>query len=143
MDSIAREEPIDRDAKLAYVKLLGFTPSCYASYPKEWIKEGKPDFAKLLTNFKPFEKWTSALSSSLTSQTSSTHPFRDDPYRLKSVTIQARDMFGPNRIGFLKLSTIISNGAGETLPGAVFLRGASVAMMVRTESMTSLREIDG
>jgi 8-oxo-dGTP pyrophosphatase MutT (NUDIX family) len=46
------------------------------------------------------------------------------------VTVQAFDIFGGSRVGFMKATTDVSNGAGETLPGAVFLRGPSVAMLV-------------
>jgi ADP-sugar diphosphatase len=34
------------------------------------------------------------------------------------------------RLGFLKLTSKITNGANESLPGIVFLRGPSVAMLV-------------
>jgi ADP-sugar diphosphatase len=49
---------------------------------------------------------------------------------LRSITIQAIDRFGPKRLGFVKLTADVSNSAGESLPGAVFLRGPSVGMMV-------------
>jgi 8-oxo-dGTP pyrophosphatase MutT (NUDIX family) len=39
-------------------------------------------------------------------------------------------MFRAPRVGFLKIAASVSNSAGETLPGAVFLRGGSVAMLV-------------
>lgn len=39
-------------------------------------------------------------------------------------------MFGSSKIGFVKLKAEIANDADEHLPGAVFLRGGSVAMMV-------------
>jgi len=49
---------------------------------------------------------------------------------LRSVTVQSFDLFGSERLGFLKLTADVSNAAGEKLPGAVFLRGPSVAMLV-------------
>ena len=49
---------------------------------------------------------------------------------LRSITVQAYDLFGGRRVGFLKLTSDVSNAAGEWLPGAVFLRGPSVAMLV-------------
>ncbi|KAI1779241.1 hypothetical protein F4818DRAFT_243595 [Hypoxylon cercidicola] len=88
---------------------------------------------KLLA-FSPFNNWVKTLSHSLSLQRASpAHPFHSDPYALRSVTIQSFDLFGalPNqRLGFLKLLADVSNGAGETLPGSVFLRGPSVAMLV-------------
>jgi 8-oxo-dGTP pyrophosphatase MutT (NUDIX family) len=46
------------------------------------------------------------------------------------VTVQSVDFFGGNRIGFIKLTAKVSNGADETLPAAALLRGPSVAMLV-------------
>ncbi|KAI0883890.1 uncharacterized protein GGS22DRAFT_189860 [Annulohypoxylon maeteangense] len=88
---------------------------------------------QLLFEFSPFKNWLSTLFSSLVKQANPSHPFNKDPYRLRSVEIQSFDLFGkpPNqRIGFLKFIAGISNGAGETLPGSVFIRGPSVAMLV-------------
>ncbi|KAL8396316.1 hypothetical protein RB596_009931 [Gaeumannomyces avenae] len=84
-----------------------------------------------LLGFHPFKNWVATLTSSLALQsTAANHPFGQDPYRLRSVTVQAFDLFDASRVGFLKLAADVSNGAGESLPGAVFLRGPSVAMMV-------------
>ncbi|KAK0628242.1 hypothetical protein B0T17DRAFT_588437 [Bombardia bombarda] len=77
------------------------------------------------------QSWISTLQHSLHLQTqNASHPFHSDPYVLRSVTVQAYDLFGEKRVGFLKLVSDVSNGAGEKLPGAVFLRGPSVAMLV-------------
>ncbi|RYP73876.1 hypothetical protein DL771_003318 [Monosporascus sp. 5C6A] len=60
------------------------------------------------------------------------HPFHTDPYALRRITVQSYDLFGSGskRLGFLKLRAEVANAAGETLPGSVFLRGPSVAMLV-------------
>ncbi|KAF1739193.1 Nudix hydrolase 14, chloroplastic [Beauveria bassiana] len=83
-----------------------------------------------LWSFKPFTTWMSTLSRSLALQSSADHPFRADPYALRSVTVQAFDLFGSSRVGFVKLAAVVSNRAGETLPAAALLRGPSVAMLV-------------
>ncbi|KAK4039353.1 hypothetical protein C8A01DRAFT_47145 [Parachaetomium inaequale] len=84
-----------------------------------------------LLAFPPFTAWLTTLQTSLTTQTTTpTHPFHSDPYALHSITVQSFDLFGPTRLGFVKLTSHIANGAGEALPGAVFLRGPSVAMLV-------------
>ncbi|KAK4227518.1 NUDIX family hydrolase [Podospora fimiseda] len=81
-------------------------------------------------NFNPFATWLSTLTHSLSLQSiNPSHPFHSDPYTLRSITIQSYDLFGP-RLGFLKLQSQITNSAGDFLPGAVFLRGPSVAMLV-------------
>ncbi|KAK4168772.1 NUDIX family hydrolase [Cladorrhinum sp. PSN259] len=81
-------------------------------------------------NFRAFDTWLSTLTRSLSLQSSNpSHPFHSDPYTLQSVNIQSYDLFG-KRLGFLKLQSHITNSAGDFLPGAVFLRGASVAMLV-------------
>ncbi|KAK3298662.1 uncharacterized protein B0H64DRAFT_454132 [Chaetomium fimeti] len=84
-----------------------------------------------LLAFPPFNSWLTTLTTSLTTQhTTPSHPFHTSPYTLHAITIQAFDLFGPNRLGFVKLTSTITNAHGEALPGAVFLRGPSVAMLV-------------
>jgi ADP-sugar diphosphatase len=63
-------------------------------------------------------------------KTNPAHEFHASPYELRHITVQAVDRFGAQRLGFVKLSTTITNSNGESLPGAIFLRGASVGMMV-------------
>jgi ADP-sugar diphosphatase len=62
-------------------------------------------------------------------QNSPSHEYHKSPYVLRDIKIQAIDRFG-KRIGFLKLVANITNSEGDFLPGAIFLRGASVGMMV-------------
>ncbi|KAK3330667.1 hypothetical protein B0H66DRAFT_71588 [Apodospora peruviana] len=102
-------------------------------YPDYDIPVTLPEglYEKQLLEFHPFSSWISTLKHSLDLQTSNpSHPFHSDPYMLRSVTIQAFDLFGHDRLGFLKLASHVSNAAGERLSGAVFLRGPSVAMLV-------------
>ncbi|RSL57524.1 hypothetical protein CEP51_014229 [Fusarium floridanum] len=81
-----------------------------------------------LNSFRPFNNWIDTLTNSLRLQSDASHPFHKDPYALRSITIQSYDLFGP-RLGFVKLTATVSNGAGETLPAAALLRGPSVAML--------------
>ncbi|RYP79427.1 hypothetical protein DL770_006664 [Monosporascus sp. CRB-9-2] len=77
--------------------------------------------------------WLATLTRSLSLQRSvAAHPFHTDPYALRRITVQSYDLFGsgPKRLGFLKLRAEVANAAGEALPGSVFLRGPSVAMLV-------------
>lgn len=87
-----------------------------------------------LLDFPAFSAWLSTLQSSLAQQIlNPAHPHHQNPYSLRSITIQALDFFGPQdkqKIGFVKLTADIRNAQKETLPGAVFLRGGSVAMLV-------------
>ncbi|KAI1460153.1 hypothetical protein F4805DRAFT_17221 [Annulohypoxylon moriforme] len=84
--------------------------------------------------FSPFSNWYETLTHSLSLQhVNPKHPFHSDPYSLKSIEIQSFDLFGKpphQRLGFLKLVADVSNAAGESLPGSVFLRGPSVAMLI-------------
>jgi hypothetical protein len=90
-----------------------------------------PDLSeKLLLSFTPFKNWVSTLQHSLSLQSNSTHTFHKFPYHLRRIDVQAVDFFGGRRIGFIKLKAEVSNDQGEQLPGSVFLRGGSVAMMV-------------
>jgi ADP-sugar diphosphatase len=83
-----------------------------------------------LLSFPPFKTWLSTLSQSLAQQSHSSHPFHTSPYRLRSIEIQSIDFFGGKRLGFLKLKAEVSNDEGEKLPGIVFMRGGSVAMLI-------------
>lgn len=46
------------------------------------------------------------------------------------MTVQSVDYFGPEKIGFVKISADVRNSKGEYLPGIAFLRGGSVAMLM-------------
>lgn len=81
------------------------------------------------------QDWLTTLTHALTRQHSDkAHPFHGDPYSLRSIAVQSYDVWGSNpstsRVGFLKLRADVSNSGGESLPGGVFLRGSSVAMLV-------------
>jgi len=77
------------------------------------------------------QEWLKKLTKSLKSQSANKeHPFNKDPYALHAITVQAYDLFGGQRIGFLKLTAEVANDAGESLPASIFLRGPSVGMLV-------------
>ena len=97
-----------------------------------------------LLNFRPFnvrllprgripklttQNWIDKLQESTRLQSDTSHPFHDNAYALRSVTIQSFDLFGGGRVGFLKLTADVSNASGEKLPAAALLRGPSVAML--------------
>jgi ADP-sugar diphosphatase len=107
--------------------------ACPINYPSDYnLTEEK------ITSFKPFKEWMAKLQHSMLLQESNKdHPFHSKPYKLRSIDVQAVDWFGP-RIGFMKISAKITNDDDEFLPGAIFLRGASVAMMVRSTSLMLL-----
>ncbi|KAH0604788.1 uncharacterized protein H6S33_006456 [Morchella sextelata] len=93
-----------------------------------------------LLEFRPFKDWLSKLQHSLSLQSQNTkHPFHADPYILHSITIQSVDFFGGSRIGFLKLKTDIKSASGASLPGSVFLRGGSVAILLVLETKSKGR----
>ncbi|KID87732.1 nudix hydrolase 14 [Metarhizium guizhouense ARSEF 977] len=85
---------------------------------------------KQLLSFRPFQQWTTTLDKSLTRQSAPGHPFHKDPYSLRSITVQSFDLWGHERIGFMKVLASVCNSAGEELPASAFLRGPSVAMLV-------------
>lgn len=106
-----------------------------------------PTAAELLA-FPAFDLWHRTLRASLARQHAlAAHPFHHRPYALRGVEIQAVDWFGHGksggngdgngngpprrgRLGFVKLQADVSTEAGERLPGSVFLRGGSVAVLV-------------
>jgi ADP-sugar diphosphatase len=90
--------------------------------------------AELLA-FPAFQKWLNTLKASLNQQKFSDHSFHKSRYELRKIIIQSVDWFGPKekpraKLGFVKLKAEIENGKGETLPGVVFLRGGSVAVLM-------------
>ncbi|QDS75915.1 hypothetical protein FKW77_002791 [Venturia effusa] len=98
-----------------------------------------------LMNFPAFQKWLQTLKASLDLQKRSDHSFHANPYKLCGIKIQSVDWFGPigSKLGFVKLKADIRNEPiyseqepgkvekkAETLPGVVFLRGGSVAVLM-------------
>jgi ADP-sugar diphosphatase len=76
------------------------------------------------------QTWVKALQRNLALQKSNPkHAFNASPYELKKINVQAVDWFG-ERLGFVKFQAEVENEDAESLPGSVFLRGPSVAMMV-------------
>ncbi|PLB35818.1 putative NUDIX family hydrolase [Aspergillus candidus] len=90
-----------------------------------------PDLTKDdLLRFPAFNIWLSTLRRSLDRQRNPAHEFHKDPYVLRGIDIQAVDVFGGGRLGFVKMKSVVSTEGGETLPGSVFLRGGSVGMLL-------------
>ncbi|EXJ79698.1 hypothetical protein A1O3_07980 [Capronia epimyces CBS 606.96] len=84
-----------------------------------------------LLTFPAFKTWLSTLQESLALQHSQkAHPFHKSPYALRSLDIQTVDFFSGHRLGFLKFKATVTNDQGESLPGSVFMRGGSVAMLI-------------
>ena len=83
-----------------------------------------------LLPFPAFKTWLTTLKSSLDLQKQNSHPFNSTPYALRAITVQSCDFFGGGGLGFVKMRAEVSNDAGEKLPGSVFLRGGSVAVLL-------------
>jgi len=83
-----------------------------------------------LLSFPAFRSWLSTLQESLQLQQEPSHPLHEAPYKLRSIEVQSCDYFGGQRLGFIKLKAEVTNDRGESLPGAVFMRGGSVAMLL-------------
>lgn len=95
--------------------------------------------------FPALQNWLKGLLNNLRLQHDEHHPYHKHPYRLREINIQAVDWFSSTKIGFMKLRAkietdpYIHDGEKEArsdwLPGAVFLRGGSVAMLVSPNSL--------
>lgn len=102
----------------------------------EWMEKDLAE--QQLRNFPAFVRWLGTLKSSLSQQKYSDHTFAKNPYTLRKINIQSVDWFGPvgSKLGFVKLLAEVRNNPdaknpnGETLPGIVFLRGGSVAVLM-------------
>lgn len=104
--------------------LPGSTPECTVHLPHNLTQDQ-------LTNFPAFKNWITALQHTLSLQNQKDHIFHSSPYCLREIDVQSADWFTSSKLGFLKLQVQITNANKEWLPGAVFLRGGSVAMLVR------------
>ena len=112
-------------------------------------------FDKLLTSdsspkaaftFPALDNWLAKLFQNFDLQKNEAHPFHKHPYKLRSLDVQALDWFWQGRpghedkLGFMKIQSKIETDAyvhdgeekarADWIPGAVFLRGGSVAVLV-------------
>lgn len=110
-------------SSMSTFNLPNWEPTCKVTLTKDLEKNQ-------LLSFIPFKNWIKTLGQSLELQHSKDHTFHEAPYRLRSITIQNVDFFGGRRIGFIKMTTEVSNDKGEKIPGSILLRGGSVAMLV-------------
>lgn len=113
------------------------------------------EFDKLLTSqsnskaaftFPALDNWLSKLFHNLSLQRNEVHPYHKHPYKLRSLEIQAVDWFWrglkgkEDKLGFMKIQSKIEtdpyihdgeeSARADWIPGAVFLRGGSVAVLV-------------
>lgn len=90
-----------------------------------------PDITKdELYKFPAFKIWINTLKKSFDHQNSrERHPFHDKPYTLCGIRILSVYRFREDKIGFVQLHADIRNEENKELPGAVFLRGGSVAVL--------------
>ncbi|KAJ4298273.1 hypothetical protein N0V90_006173 [Kalmusia sp. IMI 367209] len=99
--------------------------------------------AEDLMSFMPFVKWSEKLSHNLGLQENKAHAFHSRPYKLWGIEVQAADWFGDidprtgksGKLGFVKMQVKIetemdSQGRSEMTPGAVFLRGQAVGVLI-------------
>jgi ADP-sugar diphosphatase len=92
--------------------------------------------------FPALQNWLKKLVQNFKLQDNDDHPHYDHPFKLRSIDVQAVDWFSKSRLGFMKIQAEITSdpygreiggkAASNWLPGAVFLRGGSVAVLVST-----------
>lgn len=112
--------------KMSTFHLPQSNPPCLVHLPQDLTEQQ-------LLSFPAFKTWSNTLLHSLSLQSKSNHPFNKSPYKLRSINIQTVDWFGSGekkRLGFIKLQAEIKNDNDEWLPGAVFVRGGTVAMLL-------------
>lgn len=101
-------------------------PPCEVHLPHNLTKDQ-------LLNFPAFQNWLQAFRHNLSLQTNQDHTFHEDPYRLRAIEVESATWFSPHMLGFVKIQASVTTDTGGPhgwLPGAVFLRGRSVAMLV-------------
>lgn len=121
------------------------------------LEAGSSSSKKPAYGFPAFQSWFSKLLKSFNDQDNEAHPFHKHPYQLREIDVQAVDWFWRNRpghedkLGFMKIQSKIQTAAythdgekksrADWLPGAVFLRGGSVAVLVRSFIHLSIPKI--
>jgi ADP-sugar diphosphatase len=102
--------------------------------------------------FPALQNWLTRLIANFKLQENESHPNHKHPYKLCELDIQAVDWFWKNvsgkedKLGFMKIQSRIETDPyihegekeerADWLPGAVFLRGGSVAILVRLPHLT-------
>jgi ADP-sugar diphosphatase len=96
--------------------------------------------------FPALQHWLTKLFQNFAFQGNTNHPYYKHPYKLRELDVQAVDWFWRNvpgkedKLGFMKIQAKIETDPyvhhgekderADWLPGAVFLRGGSVAILV-------------
>ena len=92
-----------------------------------------------LLKFPAFKDWLAQLLHNLDLQKDPAHTFHSNPFKVQEIDVQSADWFGPKKLGFVKIQAKVQNDAytdqdgnkkQDSLPGAVFLRGGSVGILV-------------
>ncbi|KAJ4346022.1 hypothetical protein N0V95_005755 [Ascochyta clinopodiicola] len=105
-----------------------------------------PSNTKAAFTFPALDNWLEKLLQNFKLQQNEAHPFHKHPYKLHSIEVQAVDWFWRGRpghedkLGFMKIQARIETGSyihegedkarADWIPGAVFLRGGSVAVLI-------------
>jgi ADP-sugar diphosphatase len=113
-------------AKMATFNLPETNPPCPVRLTENITQEQ-------LLSYPAFKTWRKTILHSLSLQSKANHEFNKSPYKLREIEVQSVDWFGSGekkRLGFVKFKAQITNDTGEHLPGAVFMRGSSVAMLL-------------
>lgn len=118
--------PKSQQLAMASFKLPRFDPPCTVHLPKDLTEDQ-------LLSLPAFKTWSNTLHRSLSLQSRQNHEFNKDPFKLRFINVQSVDWFGSGegkRLGFIKFQAEITNDNGESLPGAVFMRGGALAMLL-------------
>jgi hypothetical protein len=112
--------PIDNSQTF---QLPDWEPAVMVTHPPDITKDQ-------IINFSAFKTWSNTLKSSLKRQKFNDHEFHEFPYSLKAIKIQSHDVLPSQRVLFIKFLAIVENSRKESIPGVVFLRGGSVAVLI-------------
>ncbi|KAI2488484.1 hypothetical protein Ptr902_02617 [Pyrenophora tritici-repentis] len=109
--------------------LLSNPEDCKTLFPQH-----QPNFG-----FPALREWLSRLLDTLSTQSDEEHAFHAHPYKLRKLDIESVDWWFEGRLGFMKLQAEIRNDEEEDnwIPGAVFLRGGSVAVLILIHTPSS------
>lgn len=137
---------------ISQYKHYTFEPPIEVHLPRSLTPE---KFDRLLTSqsnseaaftFPALDNWLSKLLHNFGLQQNEAHPFHKHPYKLRMLEVQAVDWFWicrpghEDKLGFMKIQSKIETdpyvhegedkARADWIPGAVFLRGGSVAVLV-------------
>ncbi|KAL1605258.1 hypothetical protein SLS60_004802 [Paraconiothyrium brasiliense] len=146
-DNRPQPQTVFDGAQRKYFELTSFNQQPVASHVHDgnevacrvYLPQDPRGTKEIIESMPAYKNWLTGLLQNLALQQNPHHVFHKNQYKLRSVDLQAPTWFPagkpPGKLGFLKAQCAIEadhleDGKKLWLPGAVFLRGGSVGVLI-------------